>query len=190
MTEKSAVHVTLRFSRRVPSMRSRHRFGAVSEAFVKFRAVALSSNDSFRLVHFNVLGNHVHLIVEAGSQQALSLGMRKLAHSISRRLNARSVERAGGSLDPRGNTPLSARPGWLGRVFADRYHAHCLASARETENAVSYVLQNAQRHFGRPVSGPDIFSSVGDNEATLTAELFLLRRAYGRWRRELGLPGP
>lgn len=179
--QKSAVHVTLRFSAQVPSLRARHRFRCVREAFVRFRSVELDKDNGFRLVHFNVLGNHAHLIVEADSREALSIGMRKLAHSISRRLNARSVERSGGSLDPRDATPLSERPGWLGRVFCERYHAHRLLSAREIENALSYVLSNAQKHFGSEC-GPDVFSSAVDTGATLPAKLFLLNRAYGRWR--------
>lgn len=44
-----------------------------------------------------------------------------------------------------------------GRVFADRYHRHDLRSARETRNALVYVLQNITKHarvIGGPVADP------------------------------------
>jgi len=106
------------------------------------------------LVHFAVLGDHIHLVVEADSKRALSRGMQKLTMSMSRRLNALSVRRHAGNLRPRG--ALSVRPGWVGKVFGQRYHARRLRTPTETRNAIAYVLFNADRHFGSRQGGPAV----------------------------------
>jgi REP element-mobilizing transposase RayT len=80
----------------------------------------------FRLVHFSVQGNHLHLIVEALDKRALSRGMQGLAIRLARRING-ALGRSGG-------------------MFADRYHARALGTPREVRDVLSYVLLNRQRH--------------------------------------------
>ena len=80
----------------------------------------------FRVVHFNVLGNHLHLIVEAAGQPALARGMQGLNVRLARRINA-----------------LLARRGSL---LAHRYHARALRTPREVRNAIRYVLLNGRHH--------------------------------------------
>jgi REP element-mobilizing transposase RayT len=202
LPKKSVLHVTLSASAKVPNLRAGFRFNDIKEAFAKFHEVEIGKGNSFRLVHYNVLGDHLHLVVEADSREALSNGMRKLNHSISRRLNRSSVLRAGGTLNPRDKTPLSKRPGWLGRVFAARYHARRLKSAPEIDNVVRYVLRNGQKHFGhgaarRVAQGSgqllarlETFSSVNveAKDTVSEAHSFLVRRAFGRWREALRAP--
>jgi REP element-mobilizing transposase RayT len=170
--EKTAVHVTLRVRSHVPSLRSRRRFAAVVAAFRKFGA----SVDGFRLVHFAVLSNHLHFVVEVDSKRALSLGMQKIGHSISRRLNALSVRASGGRISTKSGVAYSQARGWLGRVFAERYHAHVLASATEMAHAVRYVRNNAEQHFG---------ASFAREAASLIARPvgYLLQLACTRLRR-------
>jgi REP element-mobilizing transposase RayT len=79
-----------------------------------------------RIIHYSIQGNHLHLIVEAESQAALSRALQGLATRLARRLNALSGRR--------------------GAVFADRYHAHPLKTPREVRNAVRYVLTNYRHH--------------------------------------------
>jgi REP element-mobilizing transposase RayT len=81
---------------------------------------------AFRVVHFSIQTNHLHLIVEASDKEALSRGMQGLTVRM-----ARAVNRA-----------LGGR----GTVFADRYHAHELKTPRETRAALLYVLQNWAKH--------------------------------------------
>jgi hypothetical protein len=69
-----------------------------------------------------------------------------------------------------------------GRVFADRYHAHILATPTETRWAVSYVRRNYQKHMaeiGKPVSADyvDPFASPGANIELAEPRTWLLRRA-------------
>ncbi len=150
LNDRSALHITLRVSRAVPSLRSRKRYAVIRNAFVKFAARGVS----FRLVHFAVLSNHLHFIVEADSKHALSMGMQRLLHSISRRLNALSVREQGGRQKAREpGAGYRSLAGWLGRVFADRYHVHALKTPTEMERAVAYVRDNAKNHYGAQASG-------------------------------------
>ena len=72
----------------------------------------------FRLVHYAVMGNHVHLLVEAPDRKALGRAMKGLGVRIARALN-RVMKRQG-------------------RVIGDRYHAHILRTPSEVKRARSY----------------------------------------------------
>ena len=92
----------------------------------------------FRLVHYSVMGNHVHLIVEAPDRRALSRAMKGLGVRIARALN-RVMKRSG-------------------QVVGDRYHAHILRTPSEVKRARNYLLTNARHHYG--YTTPDPFASV------------------------------
>jgi putative transposase len=79
-----------------------------------------------RVVHYAVMPNHVHLVLEASDRDALSRGIQGLATRIARALN-RLWKRSG-------------------RLFADRYHARALTTPREVRHALAYVLGNARHH--------------------------------------------
>jgi putative transposase len=81
----------------------------------------------FRLVHFSVQGNHIHLVVEAPDERALARGMQGLGVRIAKALN-RLMQRKG-------------------TVFADHYHARILRSPTQVANVLAYVLLNFIHHF-------------------------------------------
>ena len=85
----------------------------------------------FRITHFSVQEDHLHLIVEADGPGPLSSGAIGL-----------SVRVAAGV-----NRVLGRR----GRVCGDRYHARALTTPREVRNAIVYVLMNVKKH--RPPFG-------------------------------------
>ena len=176
--EKTAVHVTVRASRHVPNLRTRRRFSAIKKAFVKF---CRGDGVGFRLVHFAVLSNHVHFVVEADGRRALSMGMQKVLHSVSRRLNALNVKESGAEIRKGAGGYAQAR-GWLGRVFSDRYHSHVLKSPTEMQRAIRYVVTNAEHHYG--ATDHDPFTSMGANDPNLVTHPrgFLLMRACRRYR--------
>jgi REP element-mobilizing transposase RayT len=104
----------------VPSLRGalfRDVRGALAEGQERF---------GFRLVHFSVQSNHVHLLAEAADRRALLRGMQGLAIRVARAVN--------GALSH------------AGRVFADRYHARALTTPRAAYFALRYVLLNARKH--------------------------------------------
>lgn len=127
------MHVTLRARAGLPSFRDALVFGAMRHA------LRAASRDGFRVVHFSVQNDHVHLVAEADTMHAWQAGVRGLTIRL-----ARSVNRV-----------LSRR----GSVWADRYHARILRTPREVRNAIVYVLQNWRKHLG-DVVGLDACSSA------------------------------
>ncbi|MCC6811177.1 MAG: hypothetical protein IT381_27350 [Deltaproteobacteria bacterium] len=154
----SAVHVTLKLRRHVPNLRNRKKYALVKKAFSRFRFVSRSCprvgapgdvvrvEHGFRLVHYAVLGDHVHMLCEADSARWLARGVQKLAISLARLLNAAGVREAGGSLDPRAGS-FRERAGWIGKIFAERYHLHALATPTEIAACLDYLFTNASKHF-------------------------------------------
>ncbi len=127
---RKPVHVTLKVRREVWSLRRGRSVRALKRAFAGLKgAHAQSGPARLRVVHFSILSNHLHLIVEAGNRVALSRGLQSLEIRMARALN-RSMERTG-------------------RVFADRFHAHILGTPTEVGRARRYVLENAAIHEER-----------------------------------------
>jgi putative transposase len=138
-------HVTLRVKRDLPSLRSSRRFATITACFEKARG-----RFGLRLVEFSVLGNHLHLIVEADSSESLSQGMCiRLAKALNRAMSHK------------------------GSLFADHYHSRLLRSPTGLAHAIAYVLGNAAHHFG--VSARDWFSSAVQREVLSTPRGWLLR---------------
>ena len=138
------VHVTLRVRRDVWNLRSRRAFRRIRACFEKS-----CGRFGARLVEFSVQGNHLHLIVEADSNAALSRALQGLGIRIAKALNA-MMKRAGA-------------------VFADHYHSRLLKTPTELVNAIRYVLGNAAHHFGAQARGAggtphDPFSSASLEE--------------------------
>jgi putative transposase len=88
--------------------------------------IALSEKPFFRVVEFNVLSNHVHLICEANDAIALARGVQGLAIRFARRMN----------------TALKRK----GKFFGPRYHAVALRTPTQVRNTLRYVLLNRKHH--------------------------------------------
>ena len=122
------LHVTLRVGRGVPSLRSQRCLGVLRRAFSAAR-----ERFGFRLVHYGVQADHIHLLCEAPDGRCLSRALQGLCIRIARRLNAELGRR--------------------GRLFADRYHARALSSPREVRNCLAYVLLQRRRHGAKRAVG-------------------------------------
>jgi len=127
--------VTVRVRVDVPDLRQREAWSVIVRVLRWFRGAF----PALRVVHYGVMSNHLHLIVEADSRDALSRGMQRLLAQLAKRLNARFA-RHGGIVD-------------------SRYHARELKSPREVANALRYVLLNARHHAAEHDIGypPDWF---------------------------------
>ena len=99
------VHVTLRAVRGLPSLRGARLFPALR------RGLGAASAATFRVVHYSVQANHVHLLVEAEGTRALGRGCRGSASAWRRRSTADS---GGGAACGRSVT-TAGRCGPLGR---------------------------------------------------------------------------
>ena len=75
------VHVVLRS--KFKPLRSQFIFPTIRAALAK----ATRRRADFRIAHFSVQGDHLHLMVEAGSKSALSRGMQGLAIRVARAVN-------------------------------------------------------------------------------------------------------
>jgi len=159
----AAVHVTLRVGARVWNLRSRRCFTAIETALKGAR-----QRFGLRIIEFSVLGNHLHLLVEADSNEALSRGMQGLCVRMAKALNRVMRDR--------------------GSVFADHYHSRLLPTPSELVAALAYVLGNYAHHFGG-APGRDRYSSGAydrlQRERILAdARTWLLRVGWRRARRK------
>jgi hypothetical protein len=132
--EAHPLHLTLRARSGLPSLRSRRVFVAVRNA------IAHGSSTAFRIVHFSVQGDHLHLMVEAADTASLCAGARGLSVRT-----ARAVNKALGR---------------TGSVWGDRYHSRALTTPREVRNGLVYVLMNIRKHHRGPWDGLDPCSSA------------------------------
>jgi REP element-mobilizing transposase RayT len=132
------VHVTMRVRRGVPNLRG-YKLAATIGHGLRVAATAnwarqKARRRTFRVIHYSVQPNHLHLIVEATSKTALARGMQGLASGLARRVNHKVHRR--------------------GSLFADRYHGRALATPTEVRNAIVYVLKNSEKHaVGVPERG-------------------------------------
>jgi len=118
----------------------------------------------FRVVHFSVQHNHVHLIVEADDRRAMSNGLRAVIASVARGLNV--------VMDVSGPR------------FDDRYHEHVLSTPTEVRNALHYVIGNRATHlarWGRSIARGfvDPFSSIAEPNVKKPRS-WLLREGWTR----------
>jgi len=115
-------HVTLRLRPGLPALRTR-RF--LRELRASLREAC--ERRSFRVVHYSVQRNHLHLLVESAGKEALGRGMKAISARV-----ARAVQRTFGLSGP---------------VLHGRYHLRILRTPREVRNALAYVLLNARKHW-------------------------------------------
>ena len=142
------VHVTGRMRDGVWQLRTRRCFTALARAFW-----GGANRFGFRLVHYSVQGNHVHLLVEAQDECSLARGMNGLGVRVAKGLNRVMGRR--------------------GKVLDDRYHGHILRTPTEVRRARLYLLHNAAQHYGR--RGVDPFASRAAVMAPRTYLMRLLR---------------
>ncbi|MFN7669924.1 MAG: transposase, partial [Planctomycetota bacterium] len=107
--------VTVKLRQHLPRLRNRKERAALLTHFARGK-----DRFGFRLLHFAILNDHLHFVVEAKDRTALSRGLQGLLIRLARGLNK-----------------LWGRKG---KVFADRYHDRALKSPREVRNALVYVL--------------------------------------------------
>jgi REP element-mobilizing transposase RayT len=134
LASRYPVLVTLRAERGVGNLRRKRAFRPIQRAFGDVAAAA-EAGAPFRVVHYSVQKDHIHLLVEAKDRTALSRGMQGVGIRMAKALN-RALGRQ------------------RGRVWADRYHDRVLRTPREVRHALAYTLQNARKHGVVPPHAP------------------------------------
>src|SRR5829696_1622633 len=113
-------HVTLRISAGIESIAREFLMKTIRAC------IRAAHKPTFRIVEFNVLSNHIHLITEATDEVGLARGVQGFEVRIARRLNC-ALKRSG-------------------KLFAHRYHAKHLKNPTQTRHALRYVLLNRKHH--------------------------------------------
>jgi REP element-mobilizing transposase RayT len=127
LAARNPVHVVLRVVAELGKLRKRHVWKAL-----RWATICAAKRENVRIVHASLQQNHIHLLVEADNQMALSRGMQGFQISAAKLINAAvSIKRA-----------VRRR----GQVFADRFHQEIITTPRQARNALSYVLNNWRKH--------------------------------------------
>ncbi|HLE11399.1 MAG: hypothetical protein A2504_17270 [Bdellovibrionales bacterium RIFOXYD12_FULL_39_22] len=143
-----AIHVNLHLKETLTSINLR-----TKDFFKLFRqAVKSARRRGLRIVHYSLMHNHLHLIVEAASNKELSKGMQSFALSLSKLVNHR----------------VNAH---IKKLWQDRYWMRLLPSPREIKIALQYVLKNPQKKFKNPTV-MDLYSSVLAMSVDIIEKLF------------------
>lgn len=129
VSPRHPVHVTLRVRQGIESLRGFTMFRAIRGSLAGAR-----ERFGFRLVHFSVQSNHLHLLAEVQDRRALARGMQGLTIRVAKAVNWRL--------------------GRHGKIFGDRYHARALRTPREVRSGLRYVLCNARKHLKRGAGVP------------------------------------
>ena len=133
---RGVCHVVLRICRGLPWLRTPKTYRVLEGALR-----AGKEKQGFALVQYSVLGDHLHLLIEAQSKKELARAMQGLMIRIAKRLNRFWRRRAGA-------------------VFADRYYSRLVEGAYAIKRALAYVINNGRKHgvWSSPRQ-PDPFSS-------------------------------
>jgi REP element-mobilizing transposase RayT len=130
------VHVTWKLVDGIPSLRQKR---MLQELVRCFRAA--KERFGLDLIGYTVMGNHLHLIVGAKSDDSLRRGLQGLGVRLARAVN-RTLGRSG-------------------KVFRERFFARVLRTQRAVYYTVRYALQNARKHgVSIPTGEWDRYSSA------------------------------
>lgn len=104
------------------------------------RAIQRAQDFGLHVLHYSILSNHIHMIVEAKDKKALRSGMSSIATSFA---------------------IASQRLFHIkGAIFHGRYHLKVIRTIRQMRNTLEYVLLNYCKHVDF-VEHIDSFSSGG-----------------------------
>ena len=123
--------VTVKLQPQLPRLRRPRERAALLAHFARGK-----ERFGFRLLHFAILDDQLHFVVEAKDRLALTRGMKGLLVRLARGLNT-----------------LWGRKG---QVFPDRFHDRPLTSPREVRDALAQVFGNTPTR----ADGPEAFSSA------------------------------
>jgi REP element-mobilizing transposase RayT len=113
-------HVTIRLVADAPTLAREYLMKVIR------RVIAASHKPGFRICEFNVLDNHLHLILEATCKQGLARGMQGFEVRLARHVNAAAKRK--------------------GKLFAHRYFTRSLRTPTQVRNTLRYVLLNRKHH--------------------------------------------
>jgi REP element-mobilizing transposase RayT len=135
----------------LPSLRRKEAFRCLREA------VRAARKKGLHVVHFAILSNHVHLILET-KESSLRRPLQSLGISFAKRINF-ILKRSGA-------------------VLLERYHLHVLKTPTEARRALAYVLTNEAKHRGHHLRG--------STQQEVSLDPFSSAYRFRDWRRLMG----
>ena len=120
---RCVVHVTCRIMEGLPSLRN-----PAAVAMLFNYLLRGCEREGIRIVELSVQGNHLHMLCEADSKEALSRAMNGILCGMAPQLNKHW--------------------GRKGRVFADRYHTEMITTPTGCRHALIYVLAQPRASSG------------------------------------------
>ena len=115
------VHVTIRLRRGIPTLAP-----AAVRATVPIIVGEACVRHGFRVVHYSIQRDHLHLLIEAQNNRSIACGMKSVGARIGKLAN-RLFQRSG-------------------KVLDGRYHLRPLRTPLEVRRALRYVLLNHRHH--------------------------------------------
>ena len=126
LAARHPVHISYKVVGELPSLRQPDIRGAIEDCLREVAEKAKREGAGFRVAHYAIQREHLHLIVEAHNRKALSAGLKGLAGRMAKRINKLL--------------------GLTGPLFADRYFERVLKTPKQVSNCLRYVLLNERRH--------------------------------------------
>ncbi len=121
ISSRYPLHINVKIQKNLPNLRTKKLFAIVK------RAIARARLRGFRINHFAVLKNHIHLIAEGEDKVQMGKAMQSFTLSLAKSINGACRRK--------------------GKVFVDRYHLHILRTPIEVKNALIYIFKNAAKHY-------------------------------------------
>jgi len=142
------IHINWHLNKKLKSINIR-----TKDFFKLFRlAVKTARKKGLHIIHYSLMDNHIHLIVEAPTNKLLSTALQSFALSLSKLVKNRMN-------------------GDIKRLWNDRYFMRLLLSPREVKIALEYVLKNPHKKF-KTLTIFDGYSSILAMGKALRKKLF------------------
>lgn len=116
------LHITMKLASKNWSLRCGDMYGVFKRNSERAKRFGLN------IVHYSLLKDHLHLIVEVKDNKTLALAMRSFASGMAK--------------------GIRAFIGGRGEVFNGRFHMRAIENPTQMRNTVIYVLQNQAKHQG------------------------------------------
>ena len=133
LNSKTPAHINIKVRKDIPNLRRKSIYKMLKIGVKKARIKGL------KVIHFALVSNHLHLIIEADGNKELAQGMRSFLISFAMNIN--------NSLKRRGS------------LFVDRYNMEVIKVPRRMHYLLSYVFKNNSKHQKRKFV-TDPYSSV------------------------------
>lgn len=116
----TSLHLTIKVRKNKADIKSKKILKALHHAIIRARLKGIT------IIHYTLEYDHVHLLVEAGNNRVLHLGMQAFGISFSKAINKIKTAK--------------------GAVYKHRYHFRRILSRPQLKNTIHYILGNGIKH--------------------------------------------